>query len=326
MDIATYKAEFRSHYYENKTRPRAAYSMGLIPIWAKVASFAPGVANAAARNPVLGAIGKYAAGISQARSIPAFAPQTFLAWRRRHPTVNPGSPRVLLFPDTFNNYFRTPTAISATLVLERAGWQVVTPAKFVCCGRPLYEWGMLDTAENWLCRLMDCIGPEIEKGTPMVGLEPACVTTFRDELPNLFPRDRIAKKLKENTFLFSEFLDRHCRDFQLPQLRKRALTQIHCHEYAVLDASAQSKVMDRLGLEYEVLPSGCCGMAGSFGFEQGEKYEVSMKAAERVMLPKVRSAAPDCLIVADGFSCREQIEQASGRRTKHLAEVIAAAL
>jgi FAD/FMN-containing dehydrogenase/Fe-S oxidoreductase len=322
VDMATYKAEFRSHYYEGKARPRAAYSMGLVAVWAELAGLAPGLFNAAARNGVLGAIGKYAGGISQNRSIPPFAPQSYMAWRRRNPTHNPGGRRVLLFPDTFNNYFRPATAISATIVLEAAGWQVVTPSKPVCCGRPLYDWGMLDTAEKWLCRLMDVIGPEIERGTPMVGLEPACVTTFRDELPDLFPRDRTAKKLTENAFLLGEFLDRHARDFTLPQVRQPAVVQLHCHHYAVLDVEAEKKVMDRLGLDYEIMPSGCCGMAGSFGFESG-KYGVSMKAAERVLLPRVRAAKRDCLVLADGFSCREQIEQGTGRRTHHLAEVIA---
>ncbi len=325
VDMATYKAEFRSHYYENKMRPRSAYSMGLIPIWARAASFAPGLVNAAARNGLLGALGKRVAGISQHRSIPPFAPITYTAWRRRNPTLNPGGRRVLLFPDTFNNYFRPATAISATLVLEAAGWQVVTPEKPLCCGRPLYDWGMLDRAEKWLCQIIDSIGPEIESGTPMVGLEPACVATFRDELTDLFPRVRTAKKLKENTVLFSEFLDRHCREFELPQVKKKALTQVHCHHYAVLDVDAETKVMGRLGLDYEVMPSGCCGMAGSFGFETG-KYDVSMKAGERVVLPKVRAADRDCLIIADGFSCREQIEQGTGRRTSHLAEIVAAAL
>ncbi|MGA7326332.1 MAG: FAD-linked oxidase C-terminal domain-containing protein, partial [Rhodomicrobium sp.] len=325
VDMATYKAEFRSHYYENKRRPRAAYSMGLIPYWAEAASYAPRIANALANTPIVGAIGKFAGGIAQQRSIPRFAPQTYTSWRRRHPTINPNAKRVLLFPDTFNNYFRPATAVSATLALEAAGWQVVLPKKPLCCGRPLYDWGMLDMAERWLCDIMNCIGTEVESGTPMVGLEPACVATFRDELPDLFPRDRTAKKLKENTFLFSEFLDRHCKDFALPKSGGKALAQIHCHHYAVLDVEAERKVMNRLGLDYQVLPSGCCGMAGSFGFES-EKYDVSMKAGERVLLPRVRAAEPDCQIIADGFSCREQIEQGTGRRTRHLAEVIAAAL
>ena len=322
VDMATYKAEFRSHYYENKIRPRSAYSMGLIPIWAKAASYAPGLANGLARNALLGSLGKWLAGISQKRSIPAFAPITYTAWRARNPTVNPRGKRVLLFPDTFNNYFRPATAISATIVLEAAGWQVVIPQKPLCCGRPLYDWGMLETAQKWLRQVIDTIGPDIESGTPMVGLEPACVATFRDELPDLFPRDRTAKKLKENAFLFSEFLDGHCGDLKLPQVKKKALTQVHCHHYAVLDVEAENRVMGRLGLDYEVLSSGCCGMAGSFGFESG-KYDVSMKAGERVLLPRVRAADRDCLVLADGFSCREQIEQGAGRKTHHLAEIIA---
>ncbi len=326
VDMATYKAEFRSHYYEGKTRPRAAYSMGLVSNWARLASYAPGLFNAAARNSLLGSIGKYAAGISKNRSIPPFAPQTYTAWRRRNPTLNPHGKRVLLFPDTFNNYFRPATAISATIALEAAGWRVVIPSKPLCCGRPLYDWGMLDTAEKWLCQIIDTIGPEIDAGTPMVGLEPACVATFRDELPDLFPRDRTARKLKDNAFLFSEFIERHCGDFKLPKVGKRALVQVHCHHYSVLDVEAEKKVMDRLALDYEVMPSGCCGMAGSFGFESGDKYNVSMKAAERVMLPRVRAADRDCLILADGFSCREQIEQGAGRKTSHLADIIAAAL
>ncbi|MGB9166790.1 MAG: (Fe-S)-binding protein [Rhodomicrobium sp.] len=207
-------------------------------------------------------------------------------------------------------------------MLEAAGWQVIIPQKPLCCGRPLYDWGMLETAQKWLRQVIDTIGPDIESGTPMVGLEPACVATFRDELPDLFPRDRTAKKLKENAFLFSEFLDGHCGDLKLPQVKRKALTQVHCHHYAVLDVEAEKRVMGRLGLDYEVLSSGCCGMAGSFGFESG-KYDVSMKAGERVLLPRVRAADRDCLVLADGFSCREQIEQGAGRKTHHLAEIIA---
>lgn len=325
VDMATYKAEFRSHYYENKLRPRAAYSMGLVPVWAQLASRVPGLANAIARNRILGAIGKFAGGIAQSRRIPPFASQTYMDWRRRNPTFNPNGKRVLLFPDTFNNYFRPASAIAATLVLEAAGWQVIVPSKPVCCGRPLYDWGMLDTAEHWLCKLMDELHGEVISGTPVVGLEPACVATFRDELPDLFPRDRTAKKLKENSFLFSEFLDRHCQNFELPKVGGKALVQIHCHHHSVLNVEAERTVMDRLGLDYEVMQSGCCGMAGSFGFESA-KCDISLKAAERVMLPKVRAASQDCVIVADGFSCREQIEQGAGRKTRHLAEVAASFL
>ena len=325
VDMATYKAEFRSHYYKNRLRPRAAYSMGLIAVWARLASHAPWLANFFSQNELFAAPGKWAGGISAKRRIPPFAPQSYVDWRKRNPTHNPGGKRVLLFPDTFNNHFRPAAAIAATIVLEAAGWQVIVPRKPVCCGRPLYDWGWLETAETWLRQLMDAIDGEVQSGVPMVGLEPACVATFRDELPNLFPKDRRAAALKDNTFLFSEFLDRHCGNMRLPQIRKKALVQIHCHHYSVLGTEAEKKVMDRLALDFEVMPSGCCGMAGSFGFERA-KFALSMQAAERVMLPKVRAADRDCLVLADGFSCREQIEQGSGRKTRHLAELVAEAL
>jgi Fe-S oxidoreductase len=227
--------------------------------------------------------------------------------------------------DTFNNYFRPTAAIAATLVLEAAGWHAVVPQKPVCCGRPLYDWGWLDAAEEWLSRLMHEAGSLVASGVPMVALEPACTATFRDKLPGLFPKNGTARAFKENTFLFSEFLDRFCQDFELPQSLRKALVQIHCHHYSVLDVEAEKRIMERLALDYEVMPSGCCGMAGSFGFERA-KFDISMKIAERVMLPKVRAADRDCLIIADGFSCREQIEQGTRRSTKHLAEVVAAGI
>jgi Fe-S oxidoreductase len=148
---------------------------------------------------------------------------------------------------------------------------------------------------------------------------------FPDELPNLFPRNGTARAFKENTFLFSEFLDRFCQDFELPHIHRNALVQIHCHHYSVLGVEAEKKIMERLSLNYEVMPSGCCGMAGSFGFERA-KFDTSMKIAERVMLPKVRAADRDCIIIAGGFSCREQIEQGARRSTKHLAEVVAGSI
>ena len=322
VDMATYKAEFRSHYYKNRLRPRAAYSMGLVSVWAGMAGRAPWLANFFGQSPLFSAMGKWAGGIAPARAIPPFAPQSYVAWRRRNPTRNPDGRPVVLFPDTFNNYFRPQTAIAATIVLEAAGWQVVVPRKPVCCARPLYDWGMLDRAKKWLRQLMDELGGEIGSGVPMVVLQPACAASFRDELPDLFPNDETANAFKENTYLFSEYLARHCPDASLPKMGAKALVQIHCHQYSVLGTGAEKEVMERLGLDYEVLPSGCCGIAGSFGFERG-KYDLSMRAAERVLLPRIRAAHQGCLIIADGFSCREQIEQGTGRRTTHLAEAAA---
>jgi Fe-S oxidoreductase len=266
---------------------------------------------------------KWIAGIAQQRAIPRYAEETFVEWFRRRERKN-GGRRVVLWPDTFNNYFRRETAIAATHVLENLGFSVVVPDGARCCGRPLYDWGMLDSAQRLWRRTMSELRSEIELGTPIVGLEPACVSAFRDELPGLFPQDASAQRLSRQALFFSEFIERNAPDAPLPHIARSALVQIHCHHHSVIKPQSEQRVLDRLGLDYELLPSGCCGMAGSFGFES-EKYDVSMTAAERVLLPRLRAAAVDTIVLANGFSCREQIEQATGHKTSHLAELISQA-
>ncbi len=325
VDMATYKAEFRSHYYEGRLRPRAAYSMGLIHLWARAASFAPGVANFLTQTPGVSAVAKFIGGLAQERRIPPFAPETFRQWFARHQPRHPLGPPVILFPDTFNNFFRPTAAIAAVHVLEQAGWRVVIPHRLLCCARPLYDWGMLDRAKGLIGDILETLGPDLERNIAVVGLEPACVSAFRDEIVDLFPDDPRAQRLKNQSFLFAEFLDKYCAHLELPRRAVKAMVQIHCHHHAVLDPKAEQKVLERMGVDTEIMPSGCCGMAGSFGFE-AEKHHWSMKIAERVLLPKLAKAAPDTLVLADGFSCREQIEQGSGRETRHLAEAVAESL
>src|SRR5205085_2015380 len=308
VDMATYKAEFRSHYYRSRLRPRAAYSMGFINEWSRLASKAPRAVNAVLQAPALAPLAKWVAGIAQARRTPRFAEQTFVDWfNGREPRRADGT-RVMLWPDTFNNYFRPATAIAATQMLEGLGFHVVIPEQPLCCGRPLYDWGRLDRAKERWRHVMTTLRTDIERSTPIIGLEPACVSAFRDELPGLFPNDSAAQRLATQTLFFTEFLDQHAPDKPLPRTAWPALVQIHCHHHAVIKPTSEKRVLDRLGLAYEILPSGCCGMAGSFGFES-EKCSVSMIAAERVLLPRVRAAPPDTLLLANGFSCREQIEQ-----------------
>jgi Fe-S oxidoreductase len=290
--------------------------MGLIHRWAGVASWMPGLANFGARLPLT----KWVAGIASQREMPRFARQTFRTWfRKRGPSKGTGE-RVMLWPDTFNNYFRPQTAIAATRVLESLGFDVVIPKRALCCGRPLYDWGRLDQAKALWRQTLDTMKDEIAAGTPVIGLEPACTSAFRDELVNLFPHHDLAQKLGRQTLFLTEFLAAHGDG--LPQIGGEALVQMHCHHHAVLKPQAEQDVLKRLGVGFEVMASGCCGMAGAFGFER-EKYDVSMTAAERVMLPKVRAAALDTPILANGFSCREQIEQGSHRPTRHIAELIA---
>src|SRR5208282_2580489 len=323
VDVATYKSEFLSHYYEGRIRPRSAYAFGNIDLWARLAAHAPGLVNLTTQLPLLRDISKLVAGIPQQRSIPAFAPQTFKAWfhhRRRSAVSNNASSSdaealpVLLWPDTFNNYFLPATARAAVDVLETAGFRVIVPQANLCCGRPLYDHGMLDRAQALLLQILDELSPEIEAGIPVVGLEPSCVAVFRDELLNLFPHDKRAQALSRQTFLLSEFLETFARNVPLPQLNRKALLHGHCHHKSLMKMTAEEAVLHRPA-------PGCCGMAGSFGFER-DKYDLSIAIGELELMPAVRQAPPDWLIIADGFSCREQIAQGSPRHALHLAEVL----
>ncbi len=293
VDVATYKAEFLSHYYEGHTRPRSAYAFGNIDFWARLASNVPGLANLTTQLPFLRDLSKLVAGIPRERAIPAFAPQTFKTWfhRRRKIVQDPEAPPVLLWPDTFNNYFHPGTAKAAVEVLESAGFPVVVPKANLCCGRPLYDFGMLDRAQSLLLQILDELSPEIEAGIPVVGLEPSCVAVFRDELLNLFPHDERAQALSRQTFLLSEFLETHAKDFPLPRLGGKALVHGHCHHKSLMKMTAEESVLHRLGIDFQSPAPGCCGMAGSFGFER-DKYDVSMAIGELELLPAVRRAPP----------------------------------
>jgi Fe-S oxidoreductase len=232
---------------------------------------------------------------------------------------------VLLWADTFNNHFLPSTARAATEVLEAAGFDVTIPHAHLCCGRPLYDVGMLDRAKRLLLQIMDELLPEIEAATPIVVLEPSCAAVFRDELTNLFPKDERAQALSKQVFLLSEFLEQRANKFPLPKLPRRALIHGHCHHKALMKMTAEESVLKRMGVNFTAPAPGCCGMAGAFGFEK-EKYEISKAIGELELLPAVRQAPTDWLIIADGFSCREQIAQETDRHALHLAEVLQMAL
>ncbi|MGB8989076.1 MAG: FAD-linked oxidase C-terminal domain-containing protein, partial [Candidatus Sulfotelmatobacter sp.] len=327
VDLATYKSEFLSHYYDGRLRPRSAYAFGHIDLWARVASHAPGLANLVTQLPFLRDISKLAAGMPEERAIPAFAPETFKTWFRRRLTGSrkTGAPSVLLWPDTFNNYFHPATAKAAVEVLEAAGFRVMVPQAHLCCGRPLYDHGMIERAKSLLLRILGELSPEIEAGVPIVGLEPSCVAVFRDELVNLFPHDERAQALSRQTFLLSEFLEARAKTFTLPRLYRKAILHGHCHQKSLMKMTAEEAVLTRLGVDFQSPAPGCCGMAGSFGFER-DKYEISIAIGELELMQAVRQAPSDWLIIANGFSCREQISQGSSRRALHLAEVLQMAL
>jgi FAD/FMN-containing dehydrogenase/Fe-S oxidoreductase len=324
VDMATYKAEFLAHYYEYQSRPRAALAMGLISRWAGLAQWAPGFANFFTQTPGLAAVTKFLGGVAQQRRMPKFARQTFVDWFRKRAPQNSGKPQVMLWPDTFSNHFHPQIAQASVEVLEHAGFQVILPTAGLCCGRPLYDFGMLDRARAKLDEILVALKPHIDAGTPVIGLEPSCVSVFRDEMTNLLGPNPAAEQLRLQTFLLSEFLVQKA-NYRPARIEKKALVHGHCHHKSVLKFDSEQELLKRTGLDFQVLDSGCCGMAGSFGFE-AHKYDVSVRIGERVLLPAVRNASPDTLIITDGFSCFQQIEQLTGRKPLHIAEVLQMAI
>jgi len=337
VDIATYKAEFLSHYYEGRLRPPRAYAFGWIDKWARLGSLAPGLSNALVNAPGLKQLTKKLLSIPAARQFPRLAPRTFRSWASSHAVPVAGqahkaqrslassAKRALLWTDTFTNYFHPEAGQAAVEALRHAGFEPSIAARQFCCGRPLYDFGMLEDAKRYLSRILSGLRNEIRSGTPIIVLEPSCASVFRDELCNLFPENPIADQLKCQTYLLSEFLESHAPGYEPPRFDRKAILHGHCHQKALMKMTHAESLLRQMGIEVSVPDSGCCGMAGPFGFDS-EKYEVAQAIGERVLLPAVRGAAPDTLIVADGFSCREQILQSTGRRAYHLAEVLQLAL
>jgi FAD/FMN-containing dehydrogenase/Fe-S oxidoreductase len=333
VDMATYRAEFLSHYYEGHRRPIHAYTFGLIDRWLRWGAVAPSLANVVIQTPGLSHVLKAVLQVAPERRLPRLAASTFRQWAAKYGlrTVGAAGGResmdgadpaeVVLWVDTFNNYFHPETSRAAVEVLQSAGYVVSIPRRTLCCGRPLYDFGRLDRAKDYLRLILDELRDVIDTGVPIVVLEPSCASVFRDELCNLFPTDQRANRLRSQTFLLSELLESGRKPFEPPILKRKALLHGHCHQKALMKMSHEEAVLRKMGITLDAPDSGCCGMAGAFGFEAG-KFLVSQAIGERVLLPAVRTALPDTLIVADGFSCREQIGQATGRRAMHLAEVL----
>jgi Fe-S oxidoreductase len=333
VDIATYKAEFMAHHYAGRLRPRVAYSMGLIHWWAHLAQLAPGLANAVGVAPGIAGLAKLVAGVDSRRSLPHFADRTF---RNQLPIgiadlggARGAERRVVLFADTFTEGFAPSQGLAALRVLQAAGFTVEVPRANLCCGRPLYDRGFLKQARRLLGQILDAFEPELDSDVPIVVLEPSCEAVFHDELLNLFPADPRARRLDKMALGLGAFVQAHPTEFDaaLPgRLEAATVLHGHCHQKATVGMGAEEATLRSIGLAPAQPEPGCCGMAGAFGFERGEHYELSQKIGERALLPAVRAAYPDALVVADGFSCREQIAQSGGRRAIHLAEVLEMAL
>jgi FAD/FMN-containing dehydrogenase/Fe-S oxidoreductase len=324
IDMAAYKAEFFKQYYRVNRRPLEVRFFARIHELARMGATAPHLANALSHAPGLRAVARRVLHVHPERDLPRFAARTFRSWFARRGAVGDASAReVVLLPDTFNNFFEPQVAIAATEVLERTGFRVAIPAGDLCCGRPLYDAGMLDRARWRLGQAMDALAPMLERGAALVGLEPSCLLTFRDELPSLFPADPRATLLASRSLLLDEFLAREAPGFVAPALAGRALVHGHCHQKSLAGMKGEMSILDGIGgLEVEAPDAGCCGMAGPFGYG-AECFEVSRTIAERVLIPAVRRSAPDTMIVADGFACRTQIRHfCPEREPLHLAQLL----
>lgn len=327
-DMASYKAEFLSHYYETHRRPRQAMFMGRIGQWAPLASCFPRLTNFMTSTPPLARIGKWIAGIAPQRALPAFAPRPFRAIAKRQGIGQrtgavPARNKVILWVDTFNEHFSPDIATAAVDVLTRLGFDVTLPRKRLCCGRPLYDYGLLDEARALLRTAVDELADEIGAGVPVVGLEPGCLSVFKDELLKQLPDEPLAKRLAAQTFLFSDFVAQ--AEFAWPRLDADVIVHGHCHQKSLFGMKGETALLDKLGVRWTLLDTGCCGMSGSFGFNDAH-YDLSMKIGEGKLLPLVRQASDDTIVVTNGFSCREQIEQGAGRTPLHIAQLAQRAL
>ena len=323
VDMAAYRAEFFSNYYRLHRRPLSSAFFGRLNEVARLASYAPSLANALSHAPLMAGLARKALAIHPARELPRFARRTFRSWFERRTAPRASMREVVLFADTFTNFFEPQIPIAAVEVLERAGFRVIVPRDQLCCGRPLYDQGMLERAKARLRDVIEVLDPFAAVGIPIVGLEPSCILTFRDELPSLFSGDPRAKTIASQSFLLDEFLVREAPDFAPPEIRRRTLVQGHCHQKALAGIGGEVALLSRAaGAELEVLDAGCCGMAGAFGYERTH-FEVSRAIGARVLFPAIDKAPSDAIIVADGFSCRSQIRHfCPSRRPLHLAEVL----
>lgn len=320
VDVATYKAEFRAHHYAHRRRPRSAWSLGFVHRWTEMADGVPWLVNLLTQTPGLKSLSKRIGGVHAEADLPPMR-RSFRRWYRSR-SQRPSGERVLLWPDTFNNHFRPETLIAATRLLEAAGYQVAIPERPLCCGRPLYDWGHLGQAKALWEESFATLAADIEAGTPIIGLEPACTAAFKDELVNLFPGRPEAERLSRQTVQFGDFVARNFDRFPSPRRGGRAIVQAHCNHHAVIGFETEMALLERLGIDADRPPQGCCGMAGAFGLAR-ETHDVSRAIGERELLPRVREAGNDVLVLADGFSCRERIERGADRPTLHIAELLA---
>ena len=332
VDVAAWKSEFLAQHYKGRMHPLHHYIFGFADKLARLGSLTPALTNALLTGPITSPLIKQIVGVAQERTLPRLAPKNYQRTRTSasettnipRQTVNSTAVKVLLWPDTWNNYYHPQTLAAAESVLTEAGFAVEVPKGHICCGRPLYDFGFLGAARAYLAKVLDRMAPQIEAGLPFIFLEPSCASVFKDELLELFPKDARAKRLSGQVWLLADWLTAKTPDWARGRLEgARILVHGHCHHKAVFQGSrSEVALLKSAGATVEPIQAGCCGMAGPFGFE-ADKFDVSKAIANDSLLPAVNAADSMTLIIADGFSCREQIAQLSDRKAMHIAEVLA---
>jgi FAD/FMN-containing dehydrogenase/Fe-S oxidoreductase len=331
VDMAAYKSEFLWQRYKGRLHPLHHYIFGFADRLARYGSLAPSLTNAILTGPLSSPLVKRIAGVARERQLPRLAAKSFQKTRTTvrksggiptNPVQKSAPPQVVLWTDTWNNYYHPQSLSAAETILTQAGFQVEVPRSHICCGRPLYDFGLLGAARSYLSRVLDRMAPQIEAGLPFIFLEPSCASVFKDELPELFPNDPRARLLSRQVWLLADWLADRAPEFAAGRLQgAHILIHGHCHHKAVFGGPASEiALLRKAGATVESIQAGCCGMAGPFGFEAG-KFEISKTIASQGLLPAVQSAGPATIILADGFSCREQIAQLSSRQTLHFAEL-----
>jgi FAD/FMN-containing dehydrogenase/Fe-S oxidoreductase len=326
VDMASYKAEFLYQHYRHRPRPRDHHALGRLPLLARIMPAAFGAAVLG--SPRWSKLAARMAGISTSRPLPVPARESLRSWlsQRGRPLGEPPRGKVLLWTDTFTNAFDPHVGQAAVEVLESVGFQVEMPARPVCCGLTYLATGQLPAARRVLRRSLAVVREHLDAGVPIVGLEPSCTAALRSDALELLPDHPAARKLSGGVFTLAELLATRAPDWS-PRgagfgVGPRVVWQTHCHQHAILGTEADAALLARAGVEVVARPGGCCGLAGSFGYQRGHE-ELSVALAERALLPALREAGPDAVLLADGFSCRLQARQLARAQPKHLAELLA---
>jgi Fe-S oxidoreductase len=329
--MAAYKSEFLAQRYKGRLHPLHHCVFGFADRLARYGSLAPGITNAVLTGGWTSPLVKQIVGVARERQLPRLAAKSYQKSKAVAPPhrdsskeAQPTGPAVVLWPDTWNNYYHPQTLAAAESVLKQAGFRVETPKGHICCGRPLYDFGLLEAARSYLASVLRRMASHIDAGTPFIFLEPSCASVFKDELLELFPNDPRARQMSQQVWLLADWLAAKAPDFASEGLAgARILIHGHCHHKAVFGGPANEiMLLRKAGARVEPIQAGCCGMAGPFGFE-ADKFEVSRKIANQDLLPAIQSCDAATIVVADGFSCREQIDQLGHVRALHFAEVLA---